>query len=72
MIIFARVFFCDGTRRYSVPGNENEECTILHVSIVISYNNIMTYRDLKNSRTFSRETVRMYKNPGDQNIFPKN
>jgi len=22
--------------------------------------------------TFSRETVRMYKNPGDQNIFPKN
>src|SRR6218665_694432 len=41
--------FCDGTRRYLVPGNENEECIFYSVSILISYNKSWragTFRDL--------------------------
>jgi len=39
----------------------------LYVSIAVSYNK---YDGVPGpSGTFSRETVRMYKNPGNQNIF---
>ena len=29
--------FCDGTRRYGVPENENEECIFCMLSVVLSY-----------------------------------
>ena len=47
--------FWDGTRRYGVPGNENDE-SIVCMSVLYQYDKqIMAYR------TFSREALRMYK-----------
>src|SRR6218665_2296605 len=42
--------FCEGTRRYGVPGNENDESIVLYVSILlglVGYDKlIMAYRHL--------------------------
>jgi len=51
-------FFCDGTR---APGNESEEC--IFCMLVLQYH-IINHFVPGPSGTFSRETVKMYKNPG--------
>ena len=61
-------FFCDSTRRHRVSGNENEEC--IFCMLLLRYHKI-NHGVPGPSGTFSRETVRMYKNPGNQNIFQK-
>src|SRR6218665_1844364 len=61
--------FCDGTSRYGVLGNENKEC--IFCMLVLQYH-IINHGVPAPSGTFSSETVRMYKNPGNQKIFPKN
>jgi len=53
-------FFCDGTRRYSVPGNENKECILC--MLALQYH-IINHGVPAPSGTFSKERVRMYKNP---------
>jgi len=59
-------FFCDGTCWYGIPGNENEDC--IFCMLVLQYH-IINHGLPGPSGTFLRETVRMYENPGDQNIF---
>src|SRR6218665_4148547 len=58
--------FCDGTRQYGVPGNENEEC--IFCMLVLQYH-IINLVVLGPSGTFSRETVRMYKKIPETRIF---
>ena len=60
--------FFDGTHWYSVPGNENEECIFCMLVMQYHYNKSWY---TGNFRDLSRETVSMYKTPGDQNSFQK-